>query len=390
MATSWPVAGFGAREAGSDGSMRGGYWPFRARLRRRPGLTGYAHTSPSSSVRTVATSPGLDNEHGDVCVVHNARSADRVVVHNAGDTHPAGVFRPLYVRDDIEDLFRTAGGAIRRVDHPDLVHRLDRLKRSGELRSPLPGLLCIADPEEDVATAILAGQLWAGPDAALTGRGAARLTFWPDCRVPQLTFASPRRYTVRHQIWRRGHRVIPPELIEHRGQINVTVPALTTIDLAAEPDGGDVIDRALRSRQVTLDQLWDVFDSLPNRRGNDARKRLLRDSRDRPWSEGERRLHRMLRAARMTGWDTNVWISIGSAQTDGYFADVLFRRERLIVEFDGWEFHSDRASFENDRRRRNELVLAGYRVLNFTWWQLVDDPDWVIDCIRRALGSRRR
>jgi len=30
-------------------------------------------------------------------------------------------------------------------------------------------------------------------------------------------------------------------------------------------------------------------------------------------------------------------------------------------------------------------VLAGYRVLNLTWRQLVDDPDWVLDCVRTAL-----
>ena len=48
--------------------------------------------------------------------------------------------------------------------------------------------------------------------------------------------------------------------------------------------------------------------------------------------------------------------------------------------------HGTRESFENDRRRRNELELAGYTVLNFTWRQLVDDPDWVIDCVLRGLG----
>ncbi|WP_210414856.1 endonuclease domain-containing protein [Microlunatus elymi] len=70
----------------------------------------------------------------------------------------------------------------------------------------------------------------------------------------------------------------------------------------------------------------------------------------------------------------------------GYPVDILFRRERVIVEFDGYAYHSDRAAFERDRARRNELVLAGYTVLNFTWAQLCDRPEWVINCIRRALG----
>ena len=51
---------------------------------------------------------------------------------------------------------------------------------------------------------------------------------------------------------------------------------------------------------------------------------------------------------------------------------------------DGWETHGTRLAFEEDRRRRNYLVLAGYAVLNFTYRQLVEEPQWVIDCIRHA------
>lgn len=96
-------------------------------------------------------------------------------------------------------------------------------------------------------------------------------------------------------------------------------------------------------------------------------------------------LHRMLRTAGIAGWRTNVHLTVAG---DDYFADLLFHRHRLIVEFDGWQFHSSRDAFERDRRRRNELELAGYLVLNFTWQHLVDDPGWVLTCIRRALKQR--
>jgi very-short-patch-repair endonuclease len=68
-----------------------------------------------------------------------------------------------------------------------------------------------------------------------------------------------------------------------------------------------------------------------------------------------------------------------------YIVDILFEKARLVLEIDGWETHSSRTAFEHDRRRRNELVLAGFVVLNFTWRQLQDDPAWVIRCVRRAL-----
>ena len=51
--------------------------------------------------------------------------------------------------------------------------------------------------------------------------------------------------------------------------------------------------------------------------------------------------------------------------------DILFKRQRLILEINGWETHGTRLAFEEDRRRPNHLVLAGYAVLNFTYQQLV-------------------
>jgi hypothetical protein len=38
---------------------------------------------------------------------------------------------------------------------------------------------------------MIAGQLWAGPDAVLTGQAAACLSFWPDVTLTDLTFATP-------------------------------------------------------------------------------------------------------------------------------------------------------------------------------------------------------
>lgn len=176
--------------------------------------------------------------------------------------------------------------------------------------------------------------------------------------------------------------MIPPELLCRRGGVTVTAPAATAVDLAADENGGDVIDRVLRTRSGSLAQMWYALRVQPNRPGNAVRAALLRDSRDQPWSEAERQLHRLLRAAGITGWRTNQWIPV---RDHGYFADVLFRRQRLIAEVDGWAHHSDPGAFENDRRRRNELELRGFRVLNFTRHHLVANPEWVRDCFRRAL-----
>lgn len=294
----------------------------------------------------------------------------------------------LGMRPDITQLFSEAGGVIRRADHPVLARRLDRLRRQGLLDTPIPGVLWRPALAEDFQAKVLAGFLWAGPDAVLTGRAAARLTFWPDCPVERFSYAIPRRRTARAAAWSLGYRRIPAELIAECGRVRLTVPALTAVDLtavdlAADAElGGEAIDRVLASRTGTLPQMWEAFLGQPNRPGNAVRQALLHDSRDLPWSEGERGLHRLLRRHRITGWQANARVL---TRHGDYFADVLFRRQRLITEMDGFAFHSDRKSFEQDRRRRNALVLAGYRVLNFTWRQLADDPQWVLDCIRRGL-----
>ena len=54
---------------------------------------------------------------------------------------------------------------------------------------------------------------------------------------------------------------------------------------------------------------------------------------------------------------------------------------------DGHRFHSTRASFERDRRKEADLMLAGYRVLRITWRRLTREPDQVIALIAAALAA---
>jgi very-short-patch-repair endonuclease len=66
--------------------------------------------------------------------------------------------------------------------------------------------------------------------------------------------------------------------------------------------------------------------------------------------------------------------------------DFLFVAERLVVEADGYAFHADRRAYREDRRRGNALQSAGYRVLRFTWEDVVNAPDRVVATVRRALA----
>jgi very-short-patch-repair endonuclease len=64
--------------------------------------------------------------------------------------------------------------------------------------------------------------------------------------------------------------------------------------------------------------------------------------------------------------------------------DFVYRRAGLVVEMDsGWhDGPDDRAA---DRRRDNELMAMGFRVLRFRWRDLADRADEVADLLARAL-----
>lgn len=281
--------------------------------------------------------------------------------------------------NDIEHLLLTNNGVIARSRHRHLAGRLDEEVRHGRLSAIHPGVYCRPDQTGLIETRILAAALWAGPDGVLTRRAAAKLTFMPKIAVPVITVAIPTTVRRARTGIRFERRRIPPELVLRRGPIAMTMPSLTAVDLADTRDGGAIIDEALRTKAATLERMWNAFELTPRRPGNAMRRKLLDESRHLPWSEPERETHRLLDEAGLTGWETN-------APVLGYYVDVLFAQAMLVLEIDGWEIHRTREAFENDRRRRNELELAGYRVLNFTWRHLVDDPQWVIDCVLRGLA----
>ena len=58
------------------------------------------------------------------------------------------------------------------------------------------------------------------------------------------------------------------------------------------------------------------------------------------------------------------------------------------MEADSWTFHRTRRAFERDRERDQRLLVAGYRVLRFTWLQIVGQPARVAATLASALDGR--
>jgi very-short-patch-repair endonuclease len=98
-------------------------------------------------------------------------------------------------------------------------------------------------------------------------------------------------------------------------------------------------------------------------------------------SEAEARLLDLIRATDLPRPRVN-------QRLHGYEVDLHWAAARLVVEIDGYRFHSTRAAFERDRVRDARLQAAGIEVLRVTWRQLEHEPYAVIARIAAALARR--
>lgn len=80
-------------------------------------------------------------------------------------------------------------------------------------------------------------------------------------------------------------------------------------------------------------------------------------------------------------------IPLVNATVCGLMVDALFEHACLIVELDGHRFHRGAVSREIDRDRELRLRAAGYRVVRYTWRQVVHEPGNVIADLRRQLRA---
>ncbi|MBV9335293.1 MAG: DUF559 domain-containing protein, partial [Solirubrobacterales bacterium] len=69
-------------------------------------------------------------------------------------------------------------------------------------------------------------------------------------------------------------------------------------------------------------------------------------------------------------------------------ADFMWRPQRLVVEIDGYGFHSGPRAFNRDHEKVLALQAAGFEVLRFTRDQVVKRPAFVVATVAAALARR--
>ncbi len=51
---------------------------------------------------------------------------------------------------------------------------------------------------------------------------------------------------------------------------------------------------------------------------------------------------------------------------------MVFDKQKVIVELDGWQFHGDHDSFKADRERDTEALKRGWATVRVTWERLFE------------------
>lgn len=229
------------------------------------------------------------------------------------------------------------------------------------------------------------GLTW--PDAVACLTTAARFHGLPVPDEPEDHALVERRTPSRGGIVTHRYAIDPGDVV-WTGRALVTSRTRTILDCVGRlptADSERLVVWATTRELLSADVLEDALSRGP-RWGDARRRQALADVRRGTLSAAERRLHRILRRAGISGWLFDQVLH----DEDGRIgrADVLFPRERLVVEVDGFEHHAV-ASFQADRDKQNRMMLAGFTVLRFTWADLTRRPDHVIDRIARTLATLR-
>lgn len=167
--------------------------------------------------------------------------------------------------------------------------------------------------------------------------------------------------------------------------IRVTTVTRTVVDvlcLSSRWESRSLLFRAIQEGWLDRTAL---IEHIRNRRGWYGTPQLreleaLLDTDAHAVSESE--AHALLARAGIA-FDANVRLLLPSGRVA--VADLVVRGTRLVIEIDGFRYHSSDERFQNDRDRQNALVSAGFVVLRFTWRDLMTREDYVVATVRGHL-----
>ena len=232
----------------------------------------------------------------------------------------------------------------------------------------------------------LAAVLACGPNALLSHVSAAWL--WDLTKTSPLpaSVSAPGYRKRRPSIWLHEARSLVAEDRALREGIPVTALPRTLLDLAASVRFEWLEKMVEQSEDLELFDLRAVEDLLDRTVGHPGHGRLRRAiALYKPSSftrSGlEKRFLELVVEAGLPQPHTNFVV-------EGFELDCYWPELRFAVELDVFETHGTRAAFERDRKRQEDLLLAGIAMTRVTGPRLEREPNEVIARVARLLRQR--
>ena len=208
-------------------------------------------------------------------------------------------------------------------------------------------------------------------DGAILSHGSAAALWnytkdWPTRFEVIATYDRRRRGIRAHRCKTLTRR----DITRQRG-VPVTSPARTVFDMTPRLKTDKALTRFVNDARLTRTlHLGDLAELLVRHPRHPSTERLT------PFLEPRGGPTRSEFEDRFTAFAREYGLPAPLVNTDvlGYEVDALFPEQRVIVELDGWDYHSDRATFESDRDKDAELLAAGYRTVRMTWERLETMP----------------
>jgi very-short-patch-repair endonuclease len=244
----------------------------------------------------------------------------------------------------------------------------------------LPAIYSMAEPGYSELCAAVT--LWK-PTAILSHSTAAWLWGLLEEAPPIVEATVPPNIQVRGPAWVRLHRRtnIPTAQRKRFPVVPIEHCLLDVATTLGGPALEALFDAAIGTR-VNWRTVAQLCDQSTGRHGIVAVREQLRTCCPATRSEPERLVARALTAR---NFPLEINVRVGR-----YYGDLVCRRGRVIVEIDGREFHTDPETFNNDRKRQNELIDADWRILRYSAATALANLDEVVDEIIRVVRKRRR
>lgn len=282
---------------------------------------------------------------------------------------------PVHVRQALARL----GGVADRATLVALTSRpeVDGALRSGDIVTVARG--CYALPVADEALRA-AGAL----RGTVSHLSAALLWGWEVATVPRL----PEVTVPRHR--RPGARAVAARLhwadLPEADRVGrVTSPTRTLVDcLRRGPfhEALAVADSAVRNGPLDGQEVAALADTVRGPGGAGARRvaRHVSGLAANPFESGLRATSLEVPGLRL--------VPQVEIRTPGFSArpDLVDEDRRIVAEADSFAWHGQRRALRDDARRYNHLVVRGWRVLRFSWEDVMHDPAYV----RAILGAAVR